>query len=122
MLTGTDSLLIKRAGVIYQTTLAAILSLLSAPVINSVTVDLGTPAKRSGKFTIAGTGLIVGKPVHVWTAIGPYPGKGYSNPDESQLYEISCTGIVTAANLITVFWSSRHLVRGNVVFNYEIGG
>lgn len=87
----------------------------------AVEVDLGTPAKRSGSFTIAGTGMTPGKPVKIWLAVGPYTGKGFTSADEVQLYEIEATGVVTSSTVITIYWRSRHRVRGNVKFNYLIG-
>lgn len=87
-----------------------------------IEANLGTPAKRSGTFLIAGlSGLTVGAPVKLWLAPGPYTGKGFTGADEVQLYEIDATGIVTAVDEIRVYWRSRYRVRGNVKFNYLIG-
>lgn len=83
--------------------------------------NLGYPAKRSGIFTLIGSGLIVGKPVAAWLAPGPYPGKGYASPDEVQFYEMQMSGIVTSPTAIKIWWNSRHCVGGNVKLNIQIG-
>ena len=93
------------------------------PSFPLVEVDLGTPAKRSGTFTIAGlSGLTVGKPVNIWVSTGPFTGKGFTTADEGQMYALALSAVVIDAATIRVWWSSRHLVRGNVKFNYAIGG
>ena len=87
-----------------------------------VEVDLGTPAKRAGTFQITGlAGQIIGKPVQLWLAPGPYTGKGFSSADEVQMYQIDASGIVTSATTVTVYWRSRFRVRGNIKLNYLIG-
>ena len=63
----------------------------------------------------------MGKPVAIGIAAGPYTGKGYTASDEAQLYEISAVGVVESAATIRVHWSSRHRVRGNIKFNFQIG-
>ncbi len=92
-----------------------------APVF-SLEVDLGTPARRSGKFIVAVTGQITGTPVHVWQAAGPYSGKGFAGADEAEMDAIEVSARVTSAAQITAFWRCRHRVRGNVKFHYQIEG
>lgn len=91
-----------------------------APVI-SIEVDLGTPARRSGKFTTPVTGQTAGKPVLIWQAPGPYTGKGFAGADEAEMDAIEASASVTNATTITVFWRCRTRVRGNIKFNYQIG-
>ena len=116
-----DNFLIQRAGTFYRVTGADVGALALGTLVE---VDLGTPAKRSGKFVLTAglSGLTVGTPVDFRLAPGPFTGKGSTSQDESQLYEITVTAKVTATNAITAFWSSRHRVRGNVKFYYLIGG
>lgn len=85
-------------------------------------IDLGTPARRSGKFTITVTGQTPGKPVAVSQAPGPYSGKGFIAADEAEMDVIDVSASVTSATTITAFWRSRTRVRGNVKFIYQIGG
>ena len=87
-----------------------------------VEVDLGTPARRSGKFSIAVSGQTIGKPVTIAQAPGPYTGKGFAGADEAEMDVIDVSASVTAATSITAFWRSRTRVRGNVKFIYSIGG
>ena len=87
-----------------------------------VEVDLGTPARRSGKFTIAVSGQTVGKPVSITQASGPYTGKGFVGADEAEMDVVDVSASVTSATSITAFWRSRTRVRGNVKFIYSIGG
>lgn len=75
---------------------------------------------RGGKFTIAGAGMVVGKPVYIQQAAGPYTNKG-TRADEAEMDSIDCTAYVKTAVLIEAFWSSRTRVRGNFKFNYAVG-
>ena len=86
--------------------------------MSSVEVNLGT-AKRSGHFTIAGSGLTVGKAVLIAQATGPYTGKG-TRADEAEMDMLIVTGVVTDASTITCYWNSIHAVMGNFKFNYLI--
>jgi hypothetical protein len=86
---------------------------------SSVEVDLGD-AKTGGKFTIAGSGMTVGKPVMIQQAVGPYTGKG-TRADEAEMDQVTVTASVTAANTITAYWASPRRVKGNFKFNYAIG-
>lgn len=88
----------------------------------TVEINLGYPARRAGKFTIAGLDMVTGKAVAIWLAPGPYTGKGMASSfDEVQLYSMDISGRVTSATLITAWWSSRHRIGGNVKFNLQIG-
>lgn len=82
--------------------------------------NLGSSAKRSGKFTISGSGLTIGKPVMIQQAVGPYTGKG-TRADEAEMDQVSATASVTAADTITAYWSSPRRVKGNIKFNYQVG-
>ena len=89
--------------------------------ISTIEVDLGTPARRAGRFTIAGSAFVPGSAVAIWQAPGPYTGKGFSSADEAQMDDIDVTAAVTSTVLITAFWKCRHRVRGNVKFHYQTG-
>ena len=80
--------------------------------------DLGA-TKRSGKFTITGTGFTVGKQVLIYQATGPYTGKG-TLADECQMDSIIAQGVVTSATNIDVYWNCGTFVKGNFKFNYLI--
>lgn len=92
-----------------------------APIV-TIEVDLGTPVRRSGKFSIAVTGQTVGAPVAIWQAHGPYTGKGFASADEAEMDAVEVSARVTSATQITAFWRCRHRVRGNFKFHYQIGG
>lgn len=94
----------------------------AAAIFTLVEVDLGTPARRSGRFSIAVSGQIVGKPVSIAQAPGPYTGKGFAGADEAEMDVVDVSASVTSATQITAFWRSRTRVRGNVKFLYQIGG
>jgi hypothetical protein len=83
-------------------------------------VNLGSTPRRSGRFTIAGSGLTPGTPAVINKAVGPYTGKG-TRADEAEMDGISVTASVTSATQITAYWQSTTPVRGNVKFNYLIG-
>jgi hypothetical protein len=85
-----------------------------------VEVDFGTRGHRSGKFTIAGAGMTIGKPVLIHQARVSYTGKG-TLADEADMDTIVVIGTVTSAVLITCSWQSRTWVRGNFKFDYVIG-
>jgi hypothetical protein len=85
----------------------------------SAEVNLGN-AKTGGKFTIAGSGMTIGKPVIIQQAVGPYTGKG-TLADEAEMDQVAVTASVTSATVITAYWSSARRVRGNFKFNYAIG-
>jgi hypothetical protein len=94
----------------------------------SITQNLGSVPRRCGRFTfqaVTANALIVGKPVKIWQAVGPYPGKG-TREDECEMDHVSATGIVTQTSdntaTITVYWSSPTRVRGERKFNYLAGG
>jgi hypothetical protein len=87
----------------------------------TVEINLGTPAKRSGKFIIAVSGQTAGKPVLIWQAPGPYTGKGFAGADEAEMDVIEASASVTSATTITAFWRCRTRVRGNIKFHYQIG-
>jgi hypothetical protein len=94
----------------------------SGAPITAVEIDLGTPARRSGRFIMTVTGQTFGKPVAIWQAPGPYTGKGFASADEAEMDALTVSASVTSATTITAFWRSRHRVRGNFKFAYQIGG
>lgn len=87
--------------------------------LGAVEVNLGASAKHSGKFTIAGSGLTVGKPVLIAQAVGPYTGKG-TRADEAEMDQVSVSAAVTDAATITAYWASPRRVKGNFKFNYQV--
>jgi Collagen triple helix repeat (20 copies) len=93
----------------------------SVAPVTTIEVDLGTPAKRSGKFIIAVSGQMAGKPVLIWQALGPYAGKGFIGADEAEMDAIEASASVTSTTTITAFWRCRTRVRGNIKFHYQIG-
>jgi hypothetical protein len=93
----------------------------SAP-ISQIEVNLGYPARRSGRFTITGTGLIVGKPVNIWIARGPYSGKGALAGEEAMYPGFSLSAAVTSPTQISASWICPWRVGGPILFNYQIGG
>lgn len=119
---GSDLIVIERGGTVYKLTLSEVAALLSGGLsVATVEVDLGTPGKRSGSFQITGlSGLTPGAPVVIQKAAGPYTGKG-TCADEAEMDLITATGKVVTASVIEVYWQSKHLVRGNIKFNYMIG-
>ncbi len=92
----------------------------SAPVAQ-IEVNLGPP-KRSGAFTITGSGLVVGRPVSVTLARGPYSGKGSFAGEEAMYPGFLAAGQVMSATQINVNWSCPSRVGGVIKFNYQIGG
>ncbi len=92
-----------------------------AAAIITAEIDLGTPARRSGNFAIPGVDMTIGQPVLVQKAVGPYTGKG-TRADEAEMDLVTATGVVESATVIRVYWQSKGPVRGNMKFNYVIGG
>jgi len=88
-------------------------------VLQSVEVNIGATARRSGHFTITGSGMTTGKSVLIMQAAGPYTNKG-SRADEAEMDMIVVTGVVTNATTITCYWNSKSPVMGNFKFNYLI--
>lgn len=91
--------------------------------LTTVEVSLGSApvARRAGRFTIAGSGLVTGKPVAVHQVNGPYTGKG-TRADEAEMDRIMVAANVLNATTIECFWSSQFRVRGNVKFAYIVSG
>lgn len=84
-----------------------------------VEVDLGAGG-LGGSFSIAGTGLTVGKPVMVQQAAGPYTGKG-DRADEAEMDQVHVTGVVESTTLIRCYWTCQQRVIGNLLFQYVVG-
>jgi hypothetical protein len=91
------------------------------PVLVSHEVNLGTRARRSGNFNITGSGFTIGKPVMIQKATGPYTGKGNLS-DEFQAGTLIVSGKVISSTVIECQWVCDTPIRGNVKFNYFVGG
>jgi hypothetical protein len=91
------------------------------PVVTTAEVNLGSTPRRSGRFTLAGTGMTVGKPVMIQQATGPYTGKG-TRADEAEMDQVSVTAKVLSATVIEAFWQARGRVRGSIKFDYFVAG
>jgi hypothetical protein len=89
--------------------------------LTTVEVTIGTIPRKAGRFTIAGAGLTVGKPVLIQQASGPYTGKG-SRADEAEADLVMVTGKVISATLIECFWNAVSVIKGNVKFDYAVSG
>lgn len=87
--------------------------------LTTVEVDLGSTAKTSGRFTIAGVGLSTGKPVLINQASGPYTNKG-TRTDEAEMDQVHVVGKVISSTEIECFWNSHYRVRGNFKFDYAV--
>jgi hypothetical protein len=87
-----------------------------------VEVNLGAApiARRSGRFTIPGSGMTIGKPEFIQQSAGPYTGKG-SRYDEAEMDILMVTAKVRDASTIDVYWNSNSRVRGNYKFDYLVG-
>lgn len=84
-----------------------------------VEVNISAVAKRSGRFTITGSGLTIGKPLMIQQASGPYTGKG-TRTDEAEMDSLEVRGKVISGTVIECFWSAERKARGNYKFNYQI--
>lgn len=91
-----------------------------ASAFSPAEVNLGSTARKSGKFTISGSGLTTGRPVLIFQAAGPYSGKG-TRADEAEMDNVAVSASVTSSTQITCYWNSATRVRGNRKFNYLIG-
>jgi len=81
--------------------------------------NLGSRPMRSGRFTIAGSGMTVGKPVLIQQAVGPYTGKGTLADECEDMVVV--TASVTSPTVITAYWRAVATpLRGNVKFNYMV--
>ena len=89
--------------------------------LTEVEVDLGTAARPSGRFTISGTGMTIGKHVLIQQANGPYTGKGTLS-DEAEMDALVVSAKVTSATVIECFWKClTGRARGNFKFAYAVG-
>lgn len=88
-----------------------------------VEIGVGSVPRYSGTFTIAGSGMTVGRPVVVQQHPGPYTGKG-TLADEAEMDHIDVTALVETSTVIRAYWhvaSQNGPVVGNVKFAYAIG-
>jgi hypothetical protein len=81
--------------------------------------NVATKPRKSGKFSITGTGMTTGKQVIILQATAPYTGKG-TLADESEMDGLIVKGVVTSATNIDCYWNSDTYVKGNFKFNYLI--
>lgn len=118
---GSDLLLIERGGTLFKLLLSELAALFSSGVpADTIEVNLGSRARRSGRFTITGSGFTPGGPVIVQKAGGPYTGKG-SRADEAEMDSITASATIVSATAIDVYWQSQGPVKGNIKFNYILG-
>lgn len=82
-------------------------------------IDIGAKLRKSGKFTIASSGLTVGKPVLIQQSSGPYTGKG-TLADEAEMDGLIINAYVKSGTEIQCFWNSKSFVKGNFKFNYQV--
>lgn len=102
--------------------LVAIGNIGNSPVFTEIEKNLGSVPRLAGKFTITGfSGLTIGKPVNIFQAAAPYTGKG-TLADEAEMDGITVKAVVTAADTITAYWNAMTRVKGNIKFNYLVGG
>lgn len=92
----------------------------SALSFQTAEVNLGSTARRSGRFTLPGVGMTVGKPVLVQQAVGPYTGKG-ARADEAEMDQMTVAASVTSPTVITAYWRASGPMKGNVKVNYLVG-
>jgi len=88
--------------------------------LTTVEVNLGTTARRGGKFNITTSGLTSGKAVSIMQANGPYTGKG-TLADEAEMDGIVVSGKTTSTTNIECYWHTRGVVKGNFKFDYVVG-
>lgn len=89
--------------------------------LTAVEISLGSVARRSGRFTIAGSGMTPAAPVLCIQLVGPYTGKG-TRSDEAEMDSVTVAARVLDANTIEGYWRASGRVRGNVRFGYAVGG
>lgn len=90
-----------------------------SPTFTIVEQNLAAVPARSGRFTIAGTGMTIDKPVMISKAVGPYTGKG-TRTDEAEMDNLTAQGVVQSSTIIEVFWQAQSPVVGNFKFNYVV--
>lgn len=88
--------------------------------VDEALVNLGSPPRLSGKFTLTDPRITASSLLLMTLAPGPYPGKG-TRADECEMYAGIGFAAVPAAGSATVYWSAPHRVRGNIRVNYLIG-
>lgn len=86
----------------------------------TVEVNVAPRFMRSGRFTISGSGMTVGKPVLIQQAVGPYTGKGTLADECEDMVLVAAS--VTSSTVITAYWRAVATpVKGNIKFNYMVG-
>jgi hypothetical protein len=88
--------------------------------LTTAEINLGSVARRDGKFSITSSGLTAGRPLIIVKANGPYTGKG-TRADEAEMDGITVSGKTTSTTNIDCYWNSHTKVRGNHKFDYAIG-
>ena len=77
----------------------------------------GVPA-RSGRFTISDVSFLAGQQLYIQQSAEAITGKG-TRTDENEMDGLVLRGVITAAGVATVYWSSQSYVRGLFEFNYR---
>lgn len=90
-------------------------------IVSTIEVNLGSLPRRSGRFTITGITLTIGKPVLIQQANGPYTNKG-TRADEAEMDHVIVSGKVISATVIECFWKSPTWVKGKFKFDCFVGG
>lgn len=88
--------------------------------VNQAEVDLGSPPRLSGRFTVTDARISASSTMLVTLAPGPYAGKG-TRADEAEMYAGMGFAAAPGTGNATVYWSSPHRVRGHIKVNYLIG-
>jgi hypothetical protein len=75
----------------------------------TVEVDLGSPAKWTGKFTITDAAISASSKVLCWQAPGPYTGKG-TRADEAELQPVSVLSVEPGTGSAVVKWQTPPMI------------
>lgn len=85
----------------------------------TIEVNVSNIAVSSGEFSITTAGgLTIGETYEVKQIAGPYTGKG-TLADEC-LDMVTCIAVATTTTILTVYWSSKSPIIGNIKFKYKI--
>lgn len=94
-------------------------TIMGAPQLTTVEIDIGNSPLYSGSFDISGSGFNVGRTVIVNQACGPYTGKG-DLPDETEMDLIGVAGYVLDSSTIRCYWTSSQPIASKIKFNYQL--
>lgn len=93
-------------------------------VWSTVDLDVGSIGRYGGVFDIATAAQIIGKPVIIQQAPGPYEGKG-DYADEAEMDLITSTASVLSASVIRAYWTCSPKggpIKGHIKFQYAVSG